>query len=85
MYLCIRKRVHPHPRHPGDIGDIGDIFRKSLKLPDFLQALDGDIPGDIFGGGDKSPSSPSRESKSVIDGPPTLHGKKGIDSVGYAC
>lgn len=56
------KRVHPHPRHPGDIGDIGDIFRKSLKLQDFLQAPNGDIPGDIFGAGDKSPSSPSSPS-----------------------
>ena len=78
------KRAHLHPRHPGDIGDIGDIFRKSLKLLDFLQAPDGDILGDIFGAGDKSPASQSfpvlrrrrslsktetvRKSESVIDG-----------------
>ena len=43
------------PKYPcggGDIGDIGDIFRKSLKLLDFLNAHDGDISGDIFGDGD---------------------------------
>ena len=51
----MRERFHPHPRHPGDIGDIGDIFRKSLKLLDFLNAHGGDISGDIFGDGDLSP------------------------------
>ena len=60
MYVCVCKRTPRNPRHPGDFGDIGDIFRKSLKLPDFLQVPDGDIPGDIFGDGDLSPSSQSR-------------------------
>ena len=50
MYIC--KRIKKYPRHPGDIGDIGDIFRKPLKLPDFLKAPGGDILGDIFGDGD---------------------------------
>lgn len=50
MAECTRKKKQP--RHPGDIGDIGDIFRKSLKLLDFLNSSDGDILGDIFGDGD---------------------------------
>lgn len=58
MNICPCKRVKKNPRHPGDIGDIGDIFSKSLKLLGFLQVHPGDIPGDIFGDGDKSPSSP---------------------------
>lgn len=37
-----------HPRHTGD------IFRKSLKLLDFLHVHTGDISGDIFGDGDFS-------------------------------
>ena len=49
MNISACKRVHPNPRHPGDIGDIGDIFRKSLKLLDFLNAHTGDISG-IFSG-----------------------------------
>ena len=49
------KRLAKYPCGGGDIGDIGDIFRKSLKLLDFLQAPSGDIPGDIFGDGDLSP------------------------------
>ena len=61
MYIYACKRVHPHPRHPGDIGDIGDILRKPLKLPDFLKAPGGDILGDIFGDGDKSPSCDAAE------------------------
>ena len=60
MIIYVRESIPQYPRRPGDIGDIGDIFRKSLKLPDFLQVQDGDIPGDIFGGGDLSPSSQSR-------------------------
>ena len=58
MSISVCKRIKKYPRGAGDIGDIGDIFRKSLKLLDFLQVHPGDIPGDIFGDGDKSPSSP---------------------------
>ena len=49
------KRLAKYPCGGGDIGDIGDIFRKSLKLLDFLNAHGGDISGDIFGDGDLSP------------------------------
>ena len=64
MYIC--KRRAKYPCGGGDIGDNGDIFRKSLKLLDFLRALDGDIPGDIFVDGDKSPSSPSCDAAEVF-------------------
>ena len=57
-YEEVCKRVKKNPRHPGDIGDIGDIFRKPLILLDFLRATPGDIFGDIFGDGDKSPLAP---------------------------
>ena len=54
IYVRMKK---PNPRNPerrGDFGDIGDIFRKSLKLLDFLNAHRGDISGDFFGDGDIS-------------------------------
>ena len=52
--LCISvcKGITKYPREAGDFGDIGDIFRKPLKLLDFLSAHGGDISGDIFGDGD---------------------------------
>lgn len=55
MSISVCKRIKKNPRGAGDIGDIGDIFRKSLKLLDFLNSRDGDILGDIFGCGDLSP------------------------------
>lgn len=58
MYMPAYTGNPRNPRHPGDIGDIGDIFRKSLKLLDFLSAHAGDISGDIFWNGDKSPQAP---------------------------
>ena len=57
MSISVCKRIKKNPRGAGDIGDIGDIFRKSLKLLDFLNGRDGDILGDIFGCGDLSPSA----------------------------
>lgn len=69
MKKCLFRLVKKNPRHPGDIGDIGDIFRKSLKLFDFLHVHSGDISGDIFGDGDKSPPAPpARPPKSFQNG-----------------
>ena len=68
MSIC--KRIKKYPREAGDIGDIGDIFRKSLKLQDFLQAPSGDIPGDIFGVGDAL--SHARKGASGDDLSPTV-------------
>ena len=55
MSISVCKRIQKNPRGAGDIGDIGDIFRKSMKLLDFLNISEGDILGDIFLDGDLSP------------------------------
>lgn len=67
MSISVCKRIQKNPRGAGDIGDIGDIFRKSLKLLDFLNISDGDISGDIFGDGDKSPPAPARADRSISE------------------
>lgn len=91
------RRIQKYPRHPEDIEDIEDIFCKSLKLLDFLNSTNEDIPEDIFGDEDKSPLAPSCATNEVFPKrkrfvnpelssmaiPPFA--EKNIDSLGYAC